>query len=72
MTNEQPNNPLHGIKLAEIVETLVEYYGFEELAKRININFSNSSNIHFHHHCECDDNVNYAINASTYHLQQKN
>lgn len=38
MNNEQPNNPLHGIKLAEIVETLVEYYGFEELAKRININ----------------------------------
>ena len=36
MNNEQPNNPLHGIKLAEIVETLVEYYGFEELAKRIN------------------------------------
>ena len=38
MSNEQPNNPLHGIKLAEIVETLVDYYGFEELSKRIDIN----------------------------------
>lgn len=38
MSNEQPNNPLHGIKLAEIVETLVDYYGFEELSERININ----------------------------------
>ena len=36
--NEQPNNPLHGVKLAEILEKLVEYYGFEELAARININ----------------------------------
>lgn len=38
MSNEQPNNPLHGIKLSEIVTTLVNYYGFEELSKRININ----------------------------------
>jgi len=38
MSNEQPNNPLHGVKLAEILEKLVEYYGFEELAARININ----------------------------------
>jgi uncharacterized protein (DUF2132 family) len=38
MSNEQPNNPLHGVKLVEILETLVDYYGFEELSKRININ----------------------------------
>ena len=38
MSNEQPNNPLHGVKLVEIVETLVDYYGFEELSERININ----------------------------------
>ncbi|MGH1384631.1 VF530 family DNA-binding protein [Kordia sp.] len=38
MSNEQPNNPLHGIKFAEIVETLVDYYGFEELGERIRIN----------------------------------
>ncbi|NVK26565.1 MAG: DUF2132 domain-containing protein [Flavobacteriia bacterium] len=31
----QPNNPLHGVKLQEIVEFLVETYGFEELANRI-------------------------------------
>ncbi|MFK7767306.1 MAG: VF530 family DNA-binding protein [Mariniblastus sp.] len=35
--NEQPNNPLHGIKLADIVEYLVENYGWEELGERINI-----------------------------------
>lgn len=33
----QPNNPLHGIKLAEIVEFLVKKYGWEELGSRINI-----------------------------------
>jgi uncharacterized protein (DUF2132 family) len=38
MGNEQPNNPLHGVKLAEILEKLVEHYGFEELSERININ----------------------------------
>lgn len=35
---EQPNNPLHGVKLATVVETLVDHYGWEELGKRININ----------------------------------
>lgn len=35
---EQPNNPLHGVKLAYIVEFLVEYYGWERLAAKININ----------------------------------
>jgi len=38
MRSEQPNNPLHGVKLVEIVETLVDNYGFEELSERININ----------------------------------
>ncbi|MFT6828835.1 MAG: hypothetical protein ACI9Z3_001979 [Roseivirga sp.] len=33
----QPNNPLHGIKLSEIVEFLVKKYGWEELGSRINI-----------------------------------
>ena len=33
----QPNNPLHGIKLKDIVEALVEKYGWEELGVRINI-----------------------------------
>lgn len=36
--NNQPNNPLHGIKLADIVERLVEHYGWDELGDRIDIN----------------------------------
>lgn len=34
---EQANNPLHGVKLADILEHLVEEYGWEELGDRINI-----------------------------------
>lgn len=35
---EQPNNPLHGVKLAEILQFLVAEYGWEELGETININ----------------------------------
>ena len=43
---EQPNNPLHGMKLATILEVLVEEYGWEELAMEININcFKNDPSI---------------------------
>jgi uncharacterized protein (DUF2132 family) len=35
---EQPNNPLHGIKLATILEELTEAYSWEYLANQININ----------------------------------
>lgn len=35
---EQPNNPLHGVKLVTILEVLVEKYGWERLAMKININ----------------------------------
>lgn len=35
---EQPNNPLHGVKLADILEQLTQKYSWEELAERININ----------------------------------
>lgn len=35
---EQPNNPLHGVKLASIVEELVEHYGWEDLSLEVNIN----------------------------------
>ncbi|APG60507.1 VF530 family DNA-binding protein [Christiangramia salexigens] len=38
MKQEQPNNPLHGVKLKDIVEELVEYCGWEELALQIDIN----------------------------------
>jgi len=37
-SNPQPNNPLHGIKLATIVEKLQAHYGWDGLADRININ----------------------------------
>ncbi|WP_108649135.1 VF530 family protein [Dongshaea marina] len=37
MSDAQPNNPLHGITLQQIVTELVEHYGWEELGERINI-----------------------------------
>lgn len=40
---EQPNNPLHGVKLAVIVQYLVSEYGWEELGSRIKINCFNSN-----------------------------
>jgi uncharacterized protein (DUF2132 family) len=42
----QPNNPLHGVKLAEIVQYLVSIYGWEALAVRIKIKcFSSNPSI---------------------------
>lgn len=38
MTNQQPNNPLHGVKLETIVVKLMEHYGWDELGRRIKIN----------------------------------
>ena len=38
MMEEQPNNPLHGVKLAEILQFLVAMYGWGELGQLININ----------------------------------
>ena len=37
MPNTQPNNPLHGVKLVDILGFLVEKYGWEELSERIPI-----------------------------------
>ena len=34
---QDDKNPLHGITLANILDTLVEKYGWEELGSRINI-----------------------------------
>ncbi len=46
MKQEQPNNPLHGVKLKDILERLVEVYGWEELAGKINIGcFKNNPSI---------------------------
>ena len=40
--NQNPNNPFHGIKLEDIINKLVEYYGWDELGYRINIRCFNS------------------------------
>ena len=34
-TQDQPNNPLHGYTLEQIVVSLSDYYGWEGLAERI-------------------------------------
>jgi uncharacterized protein (DUF2132 family) len=35
--DDQPNNPLHGITLADILKLLVEVYGWDGLGDRIDI-----------------------------------
>ena len=43
---EQPNNPLHGVKLNDIVEYLYVRYGWERLGEMINIKcFQNNPSI---------------------------
>ena len=42
MSEQQANNPLHGVTLEQIVNSLVEQYGWDELGKRINIRSFNS------------------------------
>jgi len=37
MQNQQPNNPLHGITLANIVTRLEKHYGWIELGRMIDI-----------------------------------
>lgn len=37
MTNDQPNNPLHGVTLERILEGLVASYGWDALSRRIPI-----------------------------------
>jgi len=44
--SDQPNNPLHGIKLQQVVEDLYNYYGWEQLSYHININcFKNDPSV---------------------------
>ncbi len=46
MNKEQPNDPLHGVTLEMIVTNLVDRYGWDGLAHRININcFKNDPSI---------------------------
>lgn len=42
MSQQQANNPLHGITLEQILNRLVEHYGWSELGKRIDIRCFNS------------------------------
>ncbi|OIO60504.1 MAG: transporter [Alphaproteobacteria bacterium CG_4_10_14_0_2_um_filter_63_37] len=41
--NPQPNNPLHGVTLEQIVVALVVYYGWEGLGRRIDIRCFNDN-----------------------------
>ena len=43
MKEQQPKNPLHGVKLATIVEFLVEKHGWEKLGSKINIRCFNEN-----------------------------
>ncbi|QQL45871.1 VF530 family DNA-binding protein [Sulfuriroseicoccus oceanibius] len=43
MSQDQPNNPLHGVTLEQIVTTLVDAYGWEDLGYRIRINCFNDN-----------------------------
>lgn len=38
MNKEQPKNPLHGVTLETVVTKLVERYGWNGMAERIDIN----------------------------------
>jgi len=37
MSEPQANNPLHGVTLQKIVNSLVEHYGWDELGRRVKI-----------------------------------
>ena len=43
MGEQQANNPLHGVTLEKIVNSLVECYGWDILGKRITIKCFNSN-----------------------------
>ncbi|UXP30612.1 VF530 family protein [Reichenbachiella agarivorans] len=40
---DQVNNPLHGVKLADMLTELIEMYGWTELGKHIRINCFNNN-----------------------------
>ncbi len=42
MNKSQVNNPLHGITLEKIVNSLVEYYGWNDLGEKIDIRCFNN------------------------------
>ena len=40
--HEQPNNPMHGVKLEQIINELVKHYGWGELGIHVKIRCFNS------------------------------
>jgi len=42
MSEQQENNPLHGVTLEMILNRLVDFYGWDKLGKHINIKCFNS------------------------------
>lgn len=38
MSQEQPNNPLHGLTLKKVLTRLVEYFGWDGLYQKIRVN----------------------------------
>lgn len=42
MSEEQKNNPLHGVTLKDLLNDLVEFYGWEDLGSKINIKCFNA------------------------------
>ena len=42
MSEQQVNNPLHGVTLEKIVNSLVEHYGWDEVGIRIDIRCFNN------------------------------
>ena len=42
MSDQQPNSPLHGVTLEQIVNRLVEFYGWNALGERIDIRCFNN------------------------------
>ncbi len=42
MNEQQTNNPLHGVTLEQIVNSLVDHYGWDDLGKHIDIRCFNN------------------------------
>ncbi len=42
-TEEQLNNPFHGVNLVQVLERLVAHYGWEYLGERVNIRCFNNN-----------------------------
>jgi uncharacterized protein (DUF2132 family) len=40
---EQPNNPLHGKKLEDVIKELVAYYGWEHMGHKVQIGCFNNN-----------------------------